>query len=219
MTMMKPDEIYAESFRIIEAEVGAHSLSADQWQIVRRMIHASGDLELAHSTHFYGEAVAAGIDALRRGCPIVTDVTMVAAGLNKQWLARLGVQVVCLIDDPEVRQQAMARGETRSFCAMEKACDRVGEAIYVIGNAPTALLALCAAVRQQRVQPRLIVAMPVGFVSVVESKQQAETLDWPLITVKGRKGGSGLAAAAVNALAELALTESAPREPMAEIGP
>jgi precorrin-8X/cobalt-precorrin-8 methylmutase len=213
--MMKPDEIYAESFRIIEAEVGEHSLSVDQWQIVRRMIHASGDLELAQSTHFYREAVTAGIDALRSGCTIVTDVNMVAAGLNKQSLGRLGVQVVCLIDDPEIRDQAIAQGETRSHLAMEKACDQVGEGIYVIGNAPTALLALCSAVRQQRVRPRLIVALPVGFVSVIESKTQAEALDLPLITVLGRKGGSGLAAAAINALAELALAE----QKLEEIGP
>ena len=108
--MMKPDEIYAESFRIIEAEVGEHSFAADQWQIVRRMIHASGDLDLAAATRFYRDAVTAGVDALRRGLPIVTDVNMVAAGLNKQSLGRLGVRVVCLIDDPEIREQAIAQG-------------------------------------------------------------------------------------------------------------
>jgi precorrin-8X/cobalt-precorrin-8 methylmutase len=95
---------------------------------------------------------------------------------------------------------AQERGTTRSACAMHKAVTEVGAAVYVIGNAPTALLTLCACVRQGLVQPGLIVAMPVGFVAVVESKEQALTLDTPAITVRGRKGGSAVATATVNAL-------------------
>jgi precorrin-8X/cobalt-precorrin-8 methylmutase len=172
------------------------------------MIHASGDMDLGRATRFYRGAVAAGVAALRAGLPIVTDVTMVAAGLNRESLERLGVQVVCLINDPEVRELAAARGQTRSYCSMERACREIGEAVYVIGNAPTALLALCDAVRKHGLHPRLVVAMPVGFVSVVESKQQACELDIPVITVEGRKGGSAVSAAAVNALALLAIMEA-----------
>jgi len=202
---MKPDEIYAESFRIIEAEVGEHGFAPPEWRVVRRMIHASGDLELARMVRFGHDAVASGIRALREGRPIVTDVTMVAAGLNREQLGRLKVPIACFINDDEVRDQAHSRGETRSYWAMDKACRELPEAIYVIGNAPTALFALCSAVQVGRCRPRLILAMPVGFVSVVESKAEALTLDVPLIKISGRKGGSAVAAAAMNALAELAL--------------
>ena len=106
---------------------------------------------------------------------------------------------------PKFAKRPLQGGQTRSYCAMEKACNQVGEAIYVIGNAPTALFALCDAIREERCRPQLIVAMPVGFVSVVESKERAQSLEVPVITVEGRKGGSAVAVAAVNALAELAL--------------
>jgi precorrin-8X/cobalt-precorrin-8 methylmutase len=201
---MRPDDILAESFRIIEAEVGPHPFDAVEWPVVRRMIHASGDLGLVRDVAFYPGAVAAGVTALRQGTPIVTDVRMVAAGIHRPSLEAVGVSLHCFIDDPDVRELAAAMGTTRSWCAMEKAIALVGEAVYVVGNAPTALLALCAAVREDRVRPRLVVAMPVGFVSVAESKEEALALGVPVLTVRGRKGGSAVAAAAVNALLLLA---------------
>ncbi len=148
--------------------------------------------------------------ALREGTPIVTDVRMLAAGIHRPSLEALGVALHCFIDDPEVRQLAEAQGTTRSDCAMEKAMGVVGDAIYVIGNAPTALLALCSAVREGRLRPRLVVAMPVGFVAVAASKDQALGLGVPVVAVRGRKGGSAMAAAAVNALLLLA-REGLPR--------
>ncbi|MDH3602528.1 MAG: precorrin-8X methylmutase, partial [Candidatus Tectomicrobia bacterium] len=105
---------------------------------------------------------------------------------------------------PDVAQQAKATQNTRSFHAMQKAMAEVGSGVYVIGNAPTALLALCDGVRQGRIIPRLVIAMPVGFVSVVESKEQALALDVPVITIRGRKGGSAVTTATVNALLILA---------------
>jgi precorrin-8X/cobalt-precorrin-8 methylmutase len=201
---MRPDDILAESFRIIEAEVGPHPFSEAEWPVVRRIIHASGDLELARFVEFRHDAVRAGALALRQGVPIVTDVRMVASGINKQAVEALGVPLHCFIDDPAVARQAAERGSTRSFWALEKAVAEVKEAVYVIGNAPTALLALCAAVRRGAVRPRLVVAMPVGFVSVVESKDLALSLGVPCIAVRGRKGGSAVAAATVNALLLLA---------------
>ena len=205
---MRPDDILAESFRIIEAEVGPHSFDAQEWPVARRMIHASGDLGLVRDVAFSRGAVAAGVAALRKGTPIVTDVRMVAAGIHRPSLEALGVGLYCFIDDPDVRELAAAMGTTRSWCAMEKAIALVGEAVYVVGNAPTALLGLCAGVRQDRVRPRLVVAMPVGFVSVAESKEEALALGVPVLTVRGRKGGSAVAAAAVNALLLLAREES-----------
>jgi precorrin-8X/cobalt-precorrin-8 methylmutase len=207
--MARPDDILAESFRVIEAEVGPHPFAADEWPVVRRMIHAAGDLGLVRDVIFTSGAVAAGVDALRRGTPIVTDVRMVAAGIHRPSLAALGVRSHCFIDDAEVARLAEAAGTTRSACAMERAITTVGEAVYVVGNAPTALLALCAAVRRGAVRPRLMVAMPVGFVGVVESKDEALALGVPVLAVRGRKGGSAVAAAAVNALLLLA-REGAP---------
>jgi precorrin-3B C17-methyltransferase len=197
-------EILEESFRIIEREIGAHSFAEEEWQVVRRMIHASGDLELARLAYFHHDAVAAGVQALRQGAPLVTDGRMVAAGLNKTALETLHVSVHNFLDDPDVERRAAAEGRTRSACAMEKAMTMLQRAIYVVGNAPTALLALCDGIRRGAVQPHLVIAAPVGFVAVQESKDQAFALDVPLIGVRGRKGGSAIAAAAVNALLRMA---------------
>jgi precorrin-8X/cobalt-precorrin-8 methylmutase len=172
------------------------------------MIHASGDLELARLVCFRHNAVVAGVQALRQGAPVVTDVRMVAAGLNKTALETLHVGVHSFIDDPEVAHQAAEQGRTRSACAMEKAIATMPRAVYVVGNAPTALLALCDGIRRGTVQPALVIAAPVGFVAVEESKEQAFALDIPLIGVRGRKGGSAVAAAAMNALLLLAAEEA-----------
>jgi len=206
-TGLTPDQITAASFRIIDAEVGAHTFDALQWQVVRRLIHTSGDFDFARLTSFHGDAVRAGVRALQHGLPLVTDVRMVAAGIRQPALQALGVALHCFIDAPDVAQLAQETGRTRSFCAMQKAVEEVGTALYVIGNAPTALLALSACVRQGLVMPALVVAMPVGFVSVVESKEQALALACPVITVRGRKGGSAVAAATVNALLLMAQQE------------
>jgi precorrin-8X/cobalt-precorrin-8 methylmutase len=202
--LLTPDEITAESFRIIDAEVGAHSFDAVEWPIVQRIIHASGDVNLVHAVHFHRGAAQAGVQALRDGAPMVSDVQMVVAGIRKPALATLGVSLHCFIDAPDVAQHAQATQNTRSFHAMQKAMAEVGSGIYVIGNAPTALLALCDGVKQGRIAPRLVIAMPVGFVSVVESKELALTLDVPVITIHGRKGGSAVTTATVNALLILA---------------
>ena len=208
---MTPDEIYAESFRMIEHEAAGHAFDATEWPVVRRMIHASGDLEILETVAFTGGAAAAGIAAFRDGVAIIADVAMVAAGISKPHAATLGVTVRCFIDDPDVREQAAARGLTRSACAMAKAVAEAGDAVYVIGNAPTALLALCDAVRERLVRPHLIVAMPVGFVSVVESKERALALpETPVVTIRGRKAGSAVAAAAVNAMLRMATREPLP---------
>jgi precorrin-8X/cobalt-precorrin-8 methylmutase len=205
MSRRKPDEIIAESFRIIDAEVGAHSFNTHEWPIVRRMIHAAGDLELVRSVRFHNDPVPAALDALADGTPIVTDVTMVLAGIHAPSARELGVPLFCFLHAPGVTEAALESAATRSSVAMDRAIAKVKDAIYVVGNAPTALLALCAAVREERVRPALIVAMPVGFVAVAESKEEALRLSVPVISVVGRKGGSAIAAAAINALLHLAL--------------
>jgi precorrin-8X/cobalt-precorrin-8 methylmutase len=203
--LLKPHEIVLESFRIIESEVGEHAFDAHEWPVVRRMIHAAGDLDLIHAVSFKRDAAREGVRALKAGVPIVTDVNMVAAGVHKPSRASLAVDLHCYIDAPEVVHAAREEERTRSYCAMRKAVHDVGSAIYVVGNAPTALFALCESVDQGLVTPRLIIAMPVGFVSVVESKAQTLALNVPVIAVHGRKGGSAMATAAINALLLMAV--------------
>jgi precorrin-8X/cobalt-precorrin-8 methylmutase len=209
---MTPDDILQESFRIIEREVGPHAFSAEEWPVVRRMIHASGDVELARAVQFQNRAVQAGIDAIRKQTPLVTDVTMAAAGINKPALDRWNLAVHCFLNDAEISNQALEQRTTRSRAAMTKALAKFPEAITIVGNAPTALVAVCEAVQNKQARPRLLLAMPVGFVGVLESKAQAMRLDIPLIVVQGRKGGSALAAAAVNALLLDAVGARAPSE-------
>ena len=204
MKSVLPNEILAESFRIIEAEVGAHRFGPLEWPIERRMIHASGDLEMRHLVHFSSGAVAAGVRAFQEGVPIVTDVRMVATGIQGPAREALGVGLHCFLDAPDLTGDTEPRGLTRCARAMEHALAVLPEAIYVVGNAPTALSALCAAVRSGIARPRLIIAMPVGFVGVIESKEEALALPIPVIAVRGRRGGSAVAAAAVNALLVLA---------------
>jgi precorrin-8X/cobalt-precorrin-8 methylmutase len=200
----RPDEILVESFRIIDTEVGAHSFGPLEWPVVRRMIHASGDLELAHLVHFSPDAAAAGVQAFREGVPIVTDVRMVATGIQEPLREALGVGLHCFLDEPGMSRETEARGLTRCACAMEHAVATLPGAVYVVGNAPTALRVLCAAIRRGAARPRLVIAMPVGFVGVLESKEEALALPVPVVAVRGRRGGSAVAAAAVNALLLLA---------------
>jgi precorrin-8X/cobalt-precorrin-8 methylmutase len=207
MNSGRADEIMAESFRIIETEVGTHAFDRLEWPIVRRMIHASGDLELARLVYFSPGAAVAGVRAFQKGVPIVTDVRMVAAGIQEPLRKVLGVGLHCFLDRPEVPPQDEGSGKTRCARAMECAVHNLPEAVYVIGNAPTALLALCAAIRHGAARPSLVIAMPVGFVGVIESKEEALALPGPVMAVRGRRGGSAMAAAAVNALLLLAREE------------
>jgi precorrin-8X/cobalt-precorrin-8 methylmutase len=203
----RADEILADSFRIIDAEVGPHDFGPLEWPVVRRMIHASGDLELARLVHFRSGAAAAGVQAFREGVPIVADVRMVAAGIQRPLREALGVGLHCFLDAVTDSQEAEIRGLTRCAAAMARAVATFPEAIYAIGNAPTALSKLCAEIRRGAARPRLVIAMPVGFVGVVESKEETLTLPVPVVVVRGRRGGSAMAAAAVNALLLLAREE------------
>ena len=202
---LSPEEIEAESFRIIEAELGPHSWSPQQWPIVRRAIHTSADFEYATSMVFSPNAIASGIAALKAGCGIVTDTTMVISGMSKERFTPFGVKVSCYIADPQVAKDAKAQLITRSILAMRRGGRDANNGIFVIGNAPTALFELIRLIREERVTPKLIVALPVGFVGAAESKEALKELALsypalPFITNTGRKGGSNVAAAVMNAL-------------------
>ncbi|HWR93454.1 MAG TPA: precorrin-8X methylmutase [Desulfobacterales bacterium] len=205
---MRPADIEAESFRIIDREAGPHSFTPEQWQIVRRMIHTSADFDYLKTVRFHPRAVAAGIAALLAGKPVITDTNMACTGIRKKDAGRLDVKVGCHMDDPAVHVAAASSGTTRAVAAVDVAASEMTDGIYVVGNAPTALLRLIEHVGSGRARPALIVGLPVGFVNAAESKSALAELDHPHITNVGRKGGSNLAAAVVNALLLLALEKN-----------
>ncbi len=203
---MRPDEIEGESFRIILGELGADAPSGPRLPIVQRVIHATADFDFAQHLVFSPTAIEDAVAALRAGHPVVTDVTMSASGMSRRHLATLGSRVVCGVHEPETAALARADGITRSSAAIRRLAPDLDGSVVAIGNAPTALrevLRLAA----NGVRPAVVVGVPVGFVDAAESKDALAATDLAWITCLGRKGGSTVAAAIVNALLRLA-TES-----------
>jgi precorrin-8X/cobalt-precorrin-8 methylmutase len=203
------------SFAIIDAEVGSvvgpHVFSAGEWQVVRRVIHATADFDFARTMTFGvggTGAVGAGVAALRRGSTVVCDVQMIAGGLSRERLAAFGSGVCCFIGDEDVVLAAFrGQNRTRAAEAMRKA-HRLGlldGAIVVIGNAPTALAEVQRLVTEEGAAPALVVGVPVGFVGAAEAKEAALSLPVPYVVARGRKGGSPVAVAIVHALLALAV--------------
>ncbi len=203
---MKPEEIEAASFRIIDAEAGDHGWPKAEWQVVRRAIHTSADFEYAQSMILPDDVIEKALAALKSGAGIVTDTNMALSGISKPRLTRLGCSISCHIADPDVAAEAISEGVTRSIIAMRKGIANPDNRIFVIGNAPTALFELLRLVNADAAKPALIIGLPVGFVGAEESKNAlaSGTHAIPFITNIGRKGGSNVAAAVVNALAILA---------------
>lgn len=210
VTYQTPSGIEAESMRIIGTELARMgiTLPADREPVVKRVIHTTADFDYAHNLRFTDGAVEAAVKALRAGASIVTDTNMARAGVSKAALSKLGGTVHCFMADPEVAQAAKAQGTTRAVVCMEKAAKEYPGAVLAVGNAPTALLKLCE-LMEAGLRPTLVVGVPVGFVNVVESKEQVfaacERYDVPCIAAMGRKGGSNVAAAICNALLYTAL--------------
>lgn len=193
------------SFAIIDAEAGPHDFGPAEWQVVRRVIHATGDFEFKTLMTLHRDAITSGLAALHAGCPIVVDVKMIAAGLSEERLAAYGCAVHSFISDEDVIAAAKAANSTRAIESMSKA-QRLGlldGAIVAVGNAPTALLEVIRLVREQGVRPALVVGVPVGFVSAAESKEATLALETPFIVARGRKGGSPIAVAILHALLAL----------------
>ncbi len=200
-----PDAIEAESFRIIESEMGPHDFSVIEWPVVQRAIHSTADFELGRSLVFHPRAVEAGIAAIRKGAHVVADVQMIQAGISAAYLAEFGGRVLCYMADPDVATKARAEGTTRAIQCMRKAAREAPGAIYAIGNAPTALLELVRLVEDGEANPALIIGVPVGFVSAAESKEQLRRQGLvPYITNRGRKGGTPVAVSITNALLRMA---------------
>ena len=197
---IKPMDIEKRSFEIITELLGDRTLDPENEPVIKRVIHTTADFDYADNLCFSEHAVAKGIEALRGGCDIVTDTQMARAGINKTILGRLGGEVHCFMSDPDVAEEAKARGITRAVVSMERAAKLAKPCIFAIGNAPTALLALRDLIAAGTVKPALVIGVPVGFVNVVESKEQIMTAGVPYIVARGRKGGSNVAAAICNAM-------------------
>ena len=199
MIITDPEKIEARSMEIIESELEV-DIPEENKAVVKRVIHCTADFDYAVNLAFSECAVQKALDALRRGCDIVTDTNMASAGINKAAAAKLGIRIHCFMSDPDVAETAKARGCTRAVASMEKAAELKKPLIFAIGNAPTALLKLSELINEGRISPELVIGVPVGFVNIIESKNEIMKTNAPYIVAKGRKGGSNVAAAIVNAL-------------------
>ena len=203
---VKPQDIEAKSFEIIAAELAEMGIALDpeKDRIIRRAIHTSADFDYAHTLCFSDGAVSAARDLIRGGADIVTDTNMALTGINKKRLAGYGGSVRCYMADEDVAAEAKERGVTRASVSMERAvADAMAsgrKTIFAIGNAPTALITLREMYDEGRFKPDFVIGVPVGFVNVVEAKELILETDIPYIINRGRKGGSNVAAAIVNAL-------------------
>ncbi|MCQ6274251.1 precorrin-8X methylmutase [Bacillus sp. V3B] len=201
---IQPQMIEGKSFEIIDSEIGEHSFTDEQYPVVQRIIHASADFELGKSMLFHRDAIQAGIEALLNGKKIISDVKMIQSGVNKNRLGKFGSEAKVYISDQDVAEEAKRLDTTRAIISIRKALKEVDGGIYAIGNAPTALLELIRLIKEGEAKPDLVIGLPVGFVSAAESKEELAKLDIPFITNIGRKGGSTVTVAAINAIAIMA---------------
>jgi precorrin-8X/cobalt-precorrin-8 methylmutase len=198
--IIKPEDIEKRSFEIITEELGSRTFPEGQAEVVKRVIHTSADFDYADNLVFSPDVIEKAKQALQNGATIVTDTNMALAGVSKTTLAKFGGKAVCFMADPDVAQEAKARGVTRAVVSMEHAAKLDGPVIFAIGNAPTALIRLHEMIEAGEIAPALVIGVPVGFVNVVESKELFIGGNTPYIIARGRKGGSNVAAAICNAL-------------------
>lgn len=197
---LEPAQIEQRSFEIITQELGGRTFDPLEEPVIKRVIHTTADFEYADTLVFSQGVIGQAHRLLTEGANIVTDTKMAMSGINKAALSKLGVKVYNFISDEDVAEAARRDGTTRSAAAMSKAARLDGETIFAIGNAPTALIRLYELMEQEQYRPGLIIGVPVGFVNVVQAKELILSADVPSIIARGRKGGSNVAAAIVNAL-------------------
>jgi precorrin-8X/cobalt-precorrin-8 methylmutase len=193
-------EIYRQSFATIRAEADLSRLPADVAQVAVRMIHACGQVDLVDDVAFSPAVVERAREALDAGAPVLCDAQMVASGVTRKRLPKDN-DVVCLLNDPRTPALAAQLGTTRTAAALELWGDRLGGAVVAIGNAPTALFHLLEMVAAGAPRPAAVLGIPVGFIGAAESKEALAASDLEFLVVRGRRGGSAITAAAVNAIA------------------
>ena len=193
-----PRQIEQESMRIIQGIIGDYTGPAENLPVIKRVIHATADFDFLDTLYFSDNAVNKARESLKNGADIVTDTLMLSAGISKNY----GVKIHCYVADDDVKTEAQARNTTRSIINIEHAAKNFPTAIYAIGNAPTALIRLCELIREGKASPALVIGVPVGFVNVIEAKNMLAALetDTPRIIAHGRKGGTTVACAIINAL-------------------
>jgi precorrin-8X/cobalt-precorrin-8 methylmutase len=198
--IVNPGDIEKRSFEMISEILGPREFLPGQEPVIKRVIHTTADFEYADILKISDTAIEKGIEAIKAGCNIVTDTKMASVGINKKTLAKFGGQVNCFMDHEDVAQEAKERNVTRASICMERAALDEKNRIFAIGNAPTALIRLYELIKEGAITPALVIGVPVGFVNVVESKELFKKAGVPFIISDGRKGGSNVAAAIVNAL-------------------
>ena len=198
-----------QSMRIIDSEVGTHKYNYLEWSIVRRVIHATADFDFAKSNGiiFSLNAIESAFQAFQKKQNIVTDVEMVLSGINKRSLGRIGIKALCNLSNEQVIEKVKTSEKTRSALAMRYSLPAISDGIVAIGNAPTALYEIISMIREDLVMPALIIGIPVGFVSAVESKAELVNTKSEYITNLGRKGGTPAVSSIVNALMLLYIDE------------
>ena len=200
-----PGQIERASMELIRAELLEQgvTLAKENEAVILRCIHASADFDYAANLRFTPDAVPRAKEALRRGTDLVTDTNMALAGISRPGLQKLGASAYCYMAEDFIAERAKAQETTRAAAAMDWAAEHNPGAVFAVGNAPTALLRIAEQIRES-LRPALVIAVPVGFVNVVESKERifsaCEEADIPCIAAMGRKGGSSIAAAICNAL-------------------
>ena len=194
--------IEKQSFDIIESEIGKHNYTENQWTIVRRVIHATADFDFARAGRiiFSKDAIESAFLAFSKHSNIVTDVEMVLHGINKKSMSDIGLKGICMINDPKLKEISKKSNKTRSELAMRECASKIDKGIVIIGNAPTALYEVISMIKEKKISPLLVIGIPVGFVSAVESKMDLIKADVPFITNTGRKGGSSAASSIINSL-------------------
>ncbi len=195
-----PADIEKRSFEIIAEELGDIRLNPAEEPIIKRVIHTSADFDYVKNLFFSENAVEKMQEAIRNGADIVTDTQMGRSGINKKELMKYGGQVHCFMSDEDVAERAKINATTRAVASMDKAAEINKSLIFAIGNAPTALVRLYELINKGKIKPKGIIAVPVGFVNVVEAKELIMRVDCSLIVARGRKGGSNVAAAVCNGL-------------------
>ena len=198
--ILNPADIETRSFEIITEELGHLNLSPELAPIVKRVVHTTADFDYARITEIQSDAVSSAVAALVAGCKIYSDTRMIIAGVSKPMLKKLNCELFTYVDDAGVAAQSKEKGLTRSILGIEKAAEDPDTRIFVIGNAPTALVRLGELIQEGKVRPALVIGVPVGFVGASESKEFIKKTGVPYIVTNGRKGGSTVAVAILNAV-------------------
>lgn len=213
MDLVTGEQIERMSMETIDREAGDHSFTPDQWAVVRRMVHASADFSILPLIKFKGDPIIKGVEALKRGAPIITDSTMLKSGISRVRLTGINPvyedgNIFCNIAEREVIRLAKTQNLPRSIFNFRSLKESVDQGIVCIGNAPTALWEVIRLINDEGVKPALIIAMPVGFINVVETKEMLKPMDVPYILMDGRRGGTTFVVAAINAITILAMKGS-----------